>query len=427
MTVKNVAAICGIVVLSFAVFSDASGQEIDRGTINTDAIDKVKPTLKIPDNGAKNQTPTDSSSSVIELKNGSLVPARRLDGSDVTRTGGGAVIYGRGVYVTAKGHVHSNGKTVRKLAPGERLSVSDLEGWSRKSPALPTPQEEDESSPSQEGDSNNPGSTSDYLNLPSTVSREPNIPDLSDDPVEPGTIPVGREGKPEFIRAGTIYKCPDRIQVNARILPDTPDSNNRSQDVSIWTLNGDGALPISASELDVSSGGDVFFPICYYGGSPEKRSTMFTIIEVDRDAYKFCLKETRYPRQKHSYFCSPDEDWLHKFGNASLHNQEFNLDNHGTRTDIEYRTQANGQAMLRKAGELQGGLAILPSGDGRRGSCVAALDDAVLAIPQSELNPGVVVCYRTGLARVGYLTVIGHLPGKLDSIAFSYRTFAKFD
>jgi|GEM_PF-6692586 len=427
MSVKTIAVICGVIVFCVATSSDIFAQEMDRGTINTDGIDELKSTLKKTDGMAQDQQISDDSAGVIELKNGSLVPALRLDGRAAKKAATGAIIYGRGVYVTDDGVVRSNGKIVKQLAQGERLSVGELEDWSRKERALPSTQGEEGSSVATGADTNVSVSDSGFQNLPTPVSPEPNGPVLRDEPlVERGTIPVGRERKVEYTRAGTIYNCPDRVKVDAHILPDPPGRNNRNDDHSIWILNGDGTLPVSASELDVSPGGEVYFPICYYGGAPDARSQIFTIIEVDRDAYKFCVKETRF-RDEHSYFCSPDKDWLNKFGNASLHNQELNLDDAGTRADIAYETQPDGRAILQVVPPFPVRLAILPSGNGSRGACAGAVDDFVTAIPQDELRPGRVVCYKTGNARFGYLTVVGHLPGKPDSIVFNYRTFAKFD
>lgn len=190
----------------------------------------------------------------------------------------------------------------------------------------------------------------------------------------------------------------------------------------MWSLNGDGVIRVSESELDVSGG--VYFPTCYYGGE----RSIFTTLQVDHNVYKICRKATRNNREVHSFFCSPDEDWLNAMGNASLINDELDLDNNGRgmeAADIQYMTQ-DGQATL-SAMNRRGALAILRGALPRRGTCSSALDNPVDAIPQSALNPGTVVCYRTGRNRYGYLKVTGHLPGKPNSIVFSYKTFAKLE
>jgi hypothetical protein len=424
LTTKNVAAFCGLIALYSIACSGAAAQGNDNAIIKTDSMDKLIPAAAISDKEIEKEASHDIASSVIELKNGIVVPAVRLDGSAAKKAATGAIIYGRGVYVTEDGIVRSNGKIVKKLAQGERLSISDLEGWSREIRELPSQQVPDASSPAPEGSANTQGSLSEPPTLPASITRDPELTGIPDDQVQPEAIPVTTSGVPESSRAGMFYKCPDQIQVTARILPNTTGSRSTNRDSDMWIVNGDGVLAISESELDISGG--VYFPTCYYVGTRGVRS-IFTTLEVDRNVYKICRKDTSDYREKHSFFCSPDEDWLNAMGNASLHNEEMDLDDQGTggAADIQYTTQ-NGQATLGIVNG-RGALAILRGVLPRRGTCSTALDNPVDAIPQSALNPGAVVCYRTGLNRYGYLKVIGHLPGKPDSIVFSYKTFAKLD
>ena len=140
LTTKNVAAFCGLIALCSITCSGAAAQENDSAIIKTDSIKNPIPAATISDKEIEKEASHDIASSVIELKNGIVVPAVRLDGSAVKKAATGAIIYGRGVYVTEDGIVRSNGKIVKKLAQGERLSISDLEGWSREirvSPSQP--------------------------------------------------------------------------------------------------------------------------------------------------------------------------------------------------------------------------------------------------------------------------------------------------
>lgn len=427
MTTKNVFAICGFIVLCSAAVSDSAAQESDNSMIKAVGVDKQISAAAITDKEIAKEAAHDISSSFIELKNGSLVPAWRLDGSAAEKGPTGAVIYGHGVYVERDGAVRHFGKVVRKLGAGESLSMSDIESLTGITAVLPSAPAGEAPSAAPQVGSNVPGSPKEYPTVSPSIARDPSLTSGAEVPAIPREqgqtqpVPVTTSGVPEAYLAGAYYQCPAQIQVTARIVPDS----NSLRDNDVWNVSGDGLLSIVASELDVNGG--IYFPTCYYVGSRGERS-IFTTFQVDRDVYKMCSKRiNRNSGSQHGFICSPDEDWLNKTGNDTLHNEELDLDYSpgNSRADIEYRTQ-NGQATLRPLNNARA-LAILRGGVPRRGTCSAALDNPVTAIPQSALNPGVVVCYQTSLGRYGYLKILGHVPGKPDSIAFNYRTFAKLD
>lgn len=104
------------------------------------------------------ETPS-SSQGFLELEGQRIVPSQRLDGKGAAkRTTSGAVIYGLGVYITSKGVVRRAGEVVKRLQPGEKMSLEELESlkvWSPKRAVSPGSAEQDTASsspPVQGGD-----------------------------------------------------------------------------------------------------------------------------------------------------------------------------------------------------------------------------------------------------------------------------------
>ncbi len=156
----KLAAICGLISLSSAVIGDTGDDDKSPGNISWDGDKNVKP---IPSVAGKEIAPKELPGlilSVYELEEGRTVPTQRLDGRGTAKmSASGAVIFGEGVYVTRDGIVRSKGKVVRRLGPGESLSMDELEVWSQKRPGSPNALARDVASSPPVGRSDISGST----------------------------------------------------------------------------------------------------------------------------------------------------------------------------------------------------------------------------------------------------------------------------
>ncbi len=162
----KVAAIYGLTSLSSVVNAETGGKEKGGATINWDGIKNVKSIPSVPSKETAVKAVPGGAQGVYQLEEGRTVPAQRLDGSPAKKAATGAVIYGRGVYVERNGTVRSGGKVVRKLEPGESLSMDELEGYSRKAPDSPNRSAGSASSTPPVGRSDIPGSPTGYPAAP---------------------------------------------------------------------------------------------------------------------------------------------------------------------------------------------------------------------------------------------------------------------
>ncbi len=174
IAINKAAVIFGIVALSSGAHTSAVGQEKDKPTVNTERVESLNPFQSITGKKVTTNDAPGGAQNVIELENGAIVPGQRLDGRATKRSATGGVIYGLGVYVTSDGRVRSSGKVVKKLAPGESLSIDELEGWSSKGPASRGRPERSTTSRPPVGSSDIPGSPSGYPASPSSTGTVPN-------------------------------------------------------------------------------------------------------------------------------------------------------------------------------------------------------------------------------------------------------------
>jgi hypothetical protein len=186
-----------------------------------------------------------SSQGFLELEDKRTVPSQRLDGKGAaTRSSTGAVIYGLGVYIDAKGVVRSAGKVVKRLQPGENMSMEDLEGlkaWSPKRTVSP--------------------------NRSAGAASSASSPVQGNDLVRPGadytTAPPHNAGAPGNVRS-TQRSLSDNSTIKAGVLkaPDAAGAGESAAEQGVFVFGKDGDarsdLRAGASGAGTEAGGSSF-------------------------------------------------------------------------------------------------------------------------------------------------------------------------